>query len=273
MLQKKSFVSNKTSKFSMIVIVSPAKSLDLKSKPQTHAFSQPAFLDESTELVNVLKELSPKQISELMGISYDLAQLNYDRFQAWQLPFDIENSKQAIFTFSGDVYTGFDAYSLNEKQINYCQSHLKILSGLYGILKPLDLIQAYRLEMGSKLSVGPHRQLYSFWKSKLTDNINNSIEETGSKILVNLASIEYSKAIQMKKIDADIVNPVFKDWKNDSYKIISFFAKKARGLMARHIIEEQINSTEDLKGFNKEGYVYNEELSQETPFTFTRDSL
>ena len=257
----------------MIVIVSPAKSLDLKSKPPTEEFSQAVFLDESSKLVDVLKEYSPKQISELMGISTDLAHLNYDRFQAWQLPFDKENSKAAIFTFSGDVYAGFDAFTLNEQQINYCQAHLRILSGLYGVLKPLDLIQAYRLEMGTKLSVGPHRHLYSFWKSKLTDNINNSIATSNSKTLVNLASNEYSKVLQMKNIDADVINPVFKDWKNDRYKIISFFAKKARGLMARYIIEEQINSAEDLKGFNKGGYVFNEELSQETPFTFTRESI
>lgn len=256
----------------MIIIISPAKSLDFKTKSPIEQFSQAEFLSESKKLVTVLKEFSPLNLSKLMSISPDLAQLNYQRFQKWKMPFGIENAKQAIYSFSGDVYSGFNAYSLNDKSIAYCQSHLRILSGLYGVLKPLDLIQAYRLEMGSKLSVGKHKNLYSFWKDKLTDNINHSIAETNSKFLINLASNEYAKSIQLKNVKSEVITPVFKDWKNGQYKMISFYAKKARGMMARYIIQEQIKSKEDLKSFSKDGYVFNEELSKLKPFTFTRES-
>lgn len=257
----------------MIVIVSPAKSLDTKKNTISSQFSIPEFLNVSKDVVHILKDYSPKKLSSLMNISSELAHLNYNRFQAWNIPFNQTNAKQAIFSFSGDVYTGFDAYSLSETSIVYAQSHLKILSGLYGILKPLDLIQAYRLEMGTKLPVGTSKNLYSLWKNTLTKSVNDAIRDTQSKNLVNLASNEYSKAIQFKDISANIITPVFKDWKNGQYKMISFFAKKARGLMARYIMENQIKHTEDLKDFNVDGYVFNEELSESTPFTFTRENL
>jgi len=206
-----------------------------------------------------------------MGISPKLAQLNFERFINWQLPFSTDNAKQALLAFKGDVYTGLDAYSLNEDELQTAQNDLRILSGLYGVLKPLDLIQAYRLEMGKKLQTKKGNNLYEFWGDKITKEINKSLIAKNDKYLINLASNEYFKAVVKKKVKAEIITPVFKDFKNGQYKVISFFAKKARGLMTRFIIQNKITDPEHLKAFNSEGYNFNPQLSKNTELVFTRD--
>lgn len=255
----------------MIALVSPAKSLDFNNSSPTSTFSEPNFLNKSQELVNVLKTYSPSQISKLMKISLDLGTLNCDRYQEWGRPFNLDNAKQSIFAFTGDVYKGLDANSMTEKNLDFCQKHFRILSGLYGMLKPLDLIQAYRLEMGTKTQFNnAHDNLYSFWKETLTNSLNDELKASNSSYVLNLASNEYSKAINFKNVEAEVISPVFKDWKNGEYKIISFYAKKARGLMGRFFINNEIMKPELLKGFDYEGYSYNHELSNDQPFTFTR---
>jgi len=255
----------------MIALVSPAKSLDFENSSPSTSFSEPIFLDKSQELVDVLKTYSPSKISKLMNISSDLGTLNCNRYQEWKRPFSLTNAKQSLFAFTGDVYKGLDAVSMSEKNIDFCQKHFRIVSGLYGMLRPLDLIQAYRLEMGTKLSINrKHKNLYSYWSDTLTEHLNNELKESNSNFVLNLASNEYSKAINFKTIQAEVISPVFKDWKNGEYKIISFFAKKARGLMGRYFINNEIMNPEMLKGFDYEGYTYNHELSLKNPYTFTR---
>ena len=206
-----------------------------------------------------------------MGISPKLSQLNFERFVNWQLPFNMENAKQAILAFTGDVYTGIDASTLNETELQTAQTDLRILSGLYGVLKPLDLIQAYRLEMGKKLQTPKGKNLYEFWGDKITNEINKTLKEKEDKYLINLASNEYFKSVNKKEVKAEIITPVFKDLKNGQYKVISFFAKKARGLMTRFIIQNQITDPEYLKAFNSDGYVFNPHLSKNQELVFTRD--
>lgn len=254
----------------MLAVVSPAKSLNFESDSPIKLHSIPDFLDTSQTIINELQALSPKEISSLMNISDDLGILNYERFQQWKTPFNLSNAKQAVFAFSGDVYNGLDASSLSSENIEYAQKHFRILSGLYGILKPLDLIQAYRLEMGTKIRVSSKKDLYNLWKEKITFNVLNDLKESKTNYLLNLASNEYIKSIDLKQPDFDVITPIFKDFKNGQFKMISFFAKKARGMMARFFIENKIKNPEDLKGFNLDGYSYNEELSAEKPFTFTR---
>ena len=254
----------------MISIVSPAKSLDFDNKAVVTDFSLPSFLKESQEIVDVIKKYSPDDLSKLMNISKDLGLLNANRYQDFKTPFNLKNAKQAIFAFTGDVYKGLDANTLSDTGLEYAQGHFRILSGLYGILKPLDLIQAYRLEMGTKISINNSSSLYEFWSNRITSELNSNLESTKSKFLLNLASNEYSKSIDMKSLNAEVITPVFKDWKNGQYKIISFFAKKARGLMSRYVLENQINSPNDLVGFESDGYVFNEEFSTEISMTFTR---
>ena len=255
----------------MICILSPAKSLDFENKAPINRYSQSSFLNESQKIVDKLIEYSPSEISELMNISTDLGLLNANRYQNWKLPFDLNNAKQAIYAFTGDVYKGLDALSLNDDSINYAQSNLKLLSGLYGIIKPLDLIQAYRLEMGTKISVGDKHSLYDFWSNTITSELNNELEATKSNYLLNLASNEYSKSINLKNLNTEVISPVFKDWKNGKFKIISFYAKRARGLMARFFIENRINSIDDLNSFQSDGYIFNEELSSLNTPVFTRN--
>jgi cytoplasmic iron level regulating protein YaaA (DUF328/UPF0246 family) len=255
----------------MICILSPAKSLDFENKAPINRYSQSSFLNESQKIVDKLIEYSPSEISELMNISTDLGLLNANRYQNWKLPFDLNNAKQAIYAFTGDVYKGLDALSLNDDSINYAQSNLKLLSGLYGIIKPLDLIQAYRLEMGTKISVGDKHSLYDFWSNTITNELNNELEATKSNYLLNLASNEYSKSINLKNLNSEVISPVFKDWKNGKFKIISFYAKRARGLMARFFIENRINSIDDLNSFQSDGYIFNEELSSLNTPVFTRN--
>tara|TARA_A200000113_G_scaffold116515_1_gene104565 strand:+ start:945 stop:1715 length:771 start_codon:yes stop_codon:yes gene_type:complete len=256
----------------MISIVSPAKSLDFDNKAPVCDFSLPLFLEESQKIVNVMKDYSPEDLSKLMKISKDLGLLNANRYQDYKTPFKLENAKQAIFAFTGDVYKGLDATSLTSNAIGYAQNHFKILSGLYGILKPLDLIQAYRLEMGTKISINNSTSLYDFWSNHITSELNTNLESTNSKFLLNLASNEYSKSIDMKSLNAEVITPVFKDWKSGQYKIISFFAKKARGLMSRYVLENKIKNPNGLKAFDSDGYVFNEDFSTEKTLVFTRNS-
>lgn len=243
----------------MKIVVSPAKSLDFETIVPTAKYSQAKFLAEAEIIQKKLKQQSPKKLGVLMKISEKLSELNWQRNQDWGLPFTPENSRPAVYAFNGDVYTGLDAYTIPENKIEYMQSSLRILSGLYGLLKPLDLIQPYRLEMGTKFPVARAKNLHSYWKKKVTNAINEEI--TDDELFVNLASNEYFAAVDAKKIKSTVVTPVFKDWKNDKLKVISFFAKKARGLMVRYIIDTEATTIEDLKGFNYEGYSFSEEYS------------
>lgn len=255
----------------MIIVISPAKSLDFKTPAVIPDFTIPEFLNESEKLVGRLKTYSPKKLSVLMGISADLGELNFKRFQEWQLPFTPENSKQAILAFNGDVYQGLNATTLSKENFETAQSKLRILSGLYGVLKPFDLIQPYRLEMGTKLKYYKSKDLYSFWNPLITKKINEAVSHSGNKILVNLASNDYFKSIDKKKLKAEIVTPDFKEFKNGKYAMISFFAKRARGLMTRFIIENNISDTADLLAFDAEGYSFNSRLSKQGNPVFTRE--
>jgi cytoplasmic iron level regulating protein YaaA (DUF328/UPF0246 family) len=252
----------------MKIIISPAKSLDFETKAPTSLHTQPRFLEQSEKLNKKLKTLSKKNIAELMKISDALSALNYDRNQTWKTPFSPDNAKQAIYSFTGEVFRGIDAHSLSEEKIPLLQDRLRILSGLYGILKPLDLIQPYRLEMGTKLSIQKTTNLYKFWDDQIAKSLNEELEE--GELLVNLASTEYFKVIPKKILKVPMVTPVFKDFKNGEYKTIMTFAKKARGLMVRYIIDHNIKTIEGLKNFNVERYRYSEEMSSENELLFTR---
>lgn len=255
----------------MLIVISPAKSLDYKTPATTDKYTIPELLEYSEKLIGRLKKQSPKQLSKLMSISADLGELNFKRFQEWHQPFSTENAKQAILAFSGDVYQGLQATSLSQQNLELAQNKLRILSGLYGVLKPLDLMQPYRLEMGTKLKYYKSKDLYAFWNPMITKKINEAVEESGSGVLVNLASNEYFKSIDKKKLKPEIVTPEFKDQKNGTYKMISFFAKKARGLMSRFIIENDITNPEDLLAFESDGYTFNPHLSKPGKPVFTRD--
>ncbi|WP_435254633.1 peroxide stress protein YaaA [Tenacibaculum sp. A30] len=252
----------------MKIIISPAKSLDFENKATTNVYTQPRFLEQSEKLNKKLKTISRKKLGELMKISDDLASLNYDRNQEWQPPFTLDNAKQAVFSFTGEVYRGIDVNSLSEDKIPALQDKLRILSGLYGLLKPLDLIQPYRLEMGTKLKVGRADNLYKFWDTTLAESLNEELDD--NELLINLASSEYFKALPKKALKVPMITPVFKDFKNGQYKTIMTFAKKARGLMVRYIIDNNIETLEELKGFDVEGYGFSQEMSTETELVFTR---
>lgn len=257
----------------MLIVVSPAKTLDYDTPAATKTFSQPDFLKQSETLVKQLRKLAPDQIGSLMKISDKLAQLNAARFEAWQQPFTPDNAKQAVLAFKGDVYTGLDAESLSDKQFKFAQRHLRILSGLYGLLRPLDLMQAYRLEMGTKFEHNAGKDLYAFWGNQITEKLNEEISVQKDDILVNLASNEYFRSVKPKLLKGQVITPVFKDWKNGQYKIISFYAKKARGLMCRYAIDNNITQVEKLKGFDYEGYAYNESMSSGSEWVFIRDEV
>ena len=252
----------------MKIIISPAKSLDFESNSKTDVFSQPSFQKESSLLNKKLKNLSKKKLGDLMKISPALADLNYERNQSWHQPFSPENSKQAIYAFTGEVFKGIDIKSLAEEKIPLLQSRLRILSGLYGLLKPLDLIQPYRLEMGTKLTIGESNNLYKFWDSSLANSLNDEMKE--GDLLINLASAEYFKAVPRKVLKNPMITPIFKEFKNGQYKIIAIFAKLARGLMTRYIIDTDSKTIEDIKGFNYDNYGFSEELSSENELVFTR---
>jgi cytoplasmic iron level regulating protein YaaA (DUF328/UPF0246 family) len=254
----------------MLIVVSPAKSLYDHCPVQFEPFSQVDFLPEAEKVVSVLKKKKPAQLAGLMGISPKLAELNYRRFQAWEPPFTPENSWQAVLMFNGDVYQGLKAETFTASEFETAQQQLRILSGVYGLLKPLDLIQPYRLEMGTNVSVARKKNLYEFWKTRITAKLNQEFSETGKKVLVNLASNEYFSAIDTKKLKARIITPAFKEHKNGQYQMVSFFAKRARGLMSRFIIQNRISNPEEMKAFDMEGYYFNNELSNGDSWVFTR---
>lgn len=252
----------------MKIIISPAKSLDFESKAPTILHTKPQFIEESLKLNKKLKTLSRSKLSELMKISDDLASLNYERNQTWEPPFTLDNAKQAIYSFTGEVFRGIDATTISTDKLDKLQSRLRIISGLYGLLKPLDLIQPYRLEMGTKLKVGKTENLYKFWGDSLANVLNEELEE--DELFVNLASTEYFKAIPKKVLKVPMIVPVFKDFKNGQYKTIMTFAKKARGLMVRYLIENNVDSIDGIKGFNVDGYQFAEEMSKDNELVFTR---
>jgi cytoplasmic iron level regulating protein YaaA (DUF328/UPF0246 family) len=254
----------------MLLVVSPAKNLDYESSIPSVTPTQPRFETQIKSLIETCRHLSPADLSSLMGISDKLALLNAERFNSFSLPFDERNARPALYAFNGDVYTGLDALSLAPDAVAYAQSHLRILSGLYGLLRPLDLMQPYRLEMGIKLKTERGKNLYEYWDTQITELLNKDIAEQGDNVLVNLASNEYFSAVKKKSLNAMVITPQFKDEKNGQYKIISFYAKKARGLMARYVIENQINSVADLKAFDYGGYAFDESSSSETDLVFKR---
>ncbi len=265
----------------MLLVISPAKKLDEHSplpalaSTQPALFTQPELLDDAAQLIEQLKPLAPHQVAALMKLSDALGALNYERFQQWQLPFKSDNARPAVLTFAGDVYQGLGAHSFNADDFAFAQQHLRILSGLYGVLRPLDLMQAYRLEMGTAFANNRGANLYAFWGQKVTELLNAqlaqlSTKKAGTKTLVNLASTEYFKVVKPKLLNATIIEPVFKDYKNGDYKIISFFAKKARGLMSAYSIKNKLTKPDDLKAFDSEGYAYNSAMSSDKQWVFTR---
>ena len=252
----------------MKLVISPAKSLDFIRSLPTESNSKACFLKEAESLNNILREKSPQDLSELMSISPSLGELNYQRNNSWQLPFNFSNSRQAIYAFNGDVYRGIDAYSIAENKIDLLQDTVRIISGLYGLLKPLDLIQPYRLEMGTKMPVGSNKNLYEFWRKKLTESISQELKD--GEIFLNLASNEYIKAIDTKVLKTPMITANFKQLKDGNYKTIAIFSKRARGLMTRYIIDNNINSIERIKKFTSDGYLFTESLSSDNELIFTR---
>lgn len=254
----------------MLLVVSPAKKLDFESPVNTQNFTQPSLLKHSQALMDECVKLSPADIASLMSLSDKLAGLNAARFGQWSTPFTVDNARQAVLAFNGDVYAGLDAASFSEDDFTFAQKHFRILSGLYGLLKPLDLMQPYRLEMGTKLATERGPNLYHFWGDIITNELNKALAEQQDGILINLASTEYFKSVKKKQVAATIITPAFKDWKNGQYKMISFFAKKARGMMARYIIQHKLTELEQLKNFDSAGYAYNADLSKGNDWVFTR---
>ena len=255
----------------MITLISPAKTLDFDTEINTQISTGYLFKKESIEIASRLKELSRNDISSLMKLSEKLADINFQRFQMWNSSPDKDLVRQAVFMFKGEVYLGLSPYTLSEGELNFAQSNLRILSGLYGYLKPLDLVQAYRLEMGAKINVGSNKNLYEFWKGKVSLAIESDLKSHESETIINLASTEYSKAAALKTIKADVITPIFKDFKNGNYKVISFFAKKARGVMARWIIQNEVNNPKELIQFAELGYAFNESMSTSSEPVFTRE--
>ena len=252
----------------MKILLSPAKSLDYKSDLPTLKTSEGCFLNEAQYLNSILKEKSPKDLSDLMNISSSLGELNYQRNNRWSLPFSSKNARQSIYAFSGDVYRGLDSYTIEDDKIDFMQNSVRIISGLYGLLKPLDLIQPYRLEMGTKMPVDDNKNLYEYWRQKITSQLNKELAD--DEPVLNLASNEYFKAIDSKVVKTDIYTANFKQLKNGEYKTIAIFSKKARGMMTRFIIDNNITDINDLKSFNYDGYMFHESLSSKNEFIFTR---
>jgi len=254
----------------MLIAISPAKKLDYDTPAPVTDYSQSEHLDRATELIELMRDKDSFEIADLMKLSMKLADLNMQRYQDWHTPFTPDNAKQALFAFSGDVYQGLDAATLNTDDIAFAQNHLRILSGLYGVLRPLDLMQAYRLEMGTKLTTNYGRNLYQFWGDTITDNINRAVAEQGDDVLINLASNEYFSSIHTANIKGRIITPMFKEYRQGIYRIISFNAKKARGLMSRFIIQHHISNPDDIKAFDLADYSFNEQLSSQNEYVFTR---
>ena len=255
----------------MLMVISPAKTLDYETAPATERHTLPRHLQHSRELIEVLRDMSPQEIGKLMSISDKLAALNVARFGSWSDTFTSDNSKQALLAFKGDVYTGIHAEDFSEDDFDFAQQHLRMLSGLYGILRPLDLMQPYRLEMGTKLANPRGKDLYTFWGNHITDWLNEELAEQGNGVLLNLASQEYFGAVKPKALKGRLIETVFRDQKNGQYKIISFYAKKARGLMARYVIKERLQDPEGLKDFNLDGYYYDQASSGPDKLVFLRD--
>jgi cytoplasmic iron level regulating protein YaaA (DUF328/UPF0246 family) len=255
----------------MLLVVSPAKNLDYDTPAITSTFSMPEMLGDASELIETCRTLTPADVSSLMSISDKLAGLNVARYESWSTPFTTDNAKQALLAFNGDVYTGLEASSFSEDDFDFAQKHLRILSGLYGLLKPLDLMQPYRLEMGTKLASNRGKNLYEFWGDSITKKLNEVMSSNSDEVLVNLASNEYFKSVVAKSLNNPIITPVFKDKKNGQYKIISFFAKKARGMMARYIIQNRLTQVEQLQEFDLGGYQYSQKDSDNKQMVFTRE--
>jgi uncharacterized protein len=259
----------------MIIVLSPAKSLDYDTPAHVEAHTIPDFVDEAAELIDGLRRLSPQQIGTLMSISDPLARLNFQRYADWSKRFSTANAKQAVLAFNGDVYEGLDARSLSGADLDYAQQHVRVLSGLYGLLRPLDLLQPYRLEMGTRFENARGKDLYAFWGERITQALNAQIDHNvartnGARVLVNCASNEYFKSVKPKKLAAPVITPVFEDWKGGRYKVISFHAKRARGLMARYAVEHRISEPEALKGFDTEGYAFDADASNDATWVFRR---
>ncbi|TBV28458.1 peroxide stress protein YaaA [Meridianimaribacter sp. CL38] len=252
----------------MKLVLSPAKSLDYESKIPTTKTTEACFLNEAERLNKLLKKKSAKSLSKLMNISDNLGQLNYERNQDWSLPFTKDNARQAVYAFSGDVYRGLDAYTIESSKLDTLEDTVRIISGLYGVLKPLDLIQPYRLEMGTKFPVGKNKNLYEFWKKKVTQALNDELQD--DEVFLNLASNEYFKAIDTKALKVPVITASFKDLKNGEYKTIMTFAKLARGYMTRYIVDTNAKTIDDLKGFNYEGYGFSESMSTKNDLVFIR---
>ena len=254
----------------MITLLSPAKKLSKDCSAISDFYTLPNFLDDSLNLITILKKMSAQELREKMNISESLAEINSERFLSWKTPFNPNNSKEAAFIFNGDTYSGLDIESIVQDDLNFLQDNVRILSGLYGILKPLDLMMPYRLEMGTKIKVRDSNNLYEFWGNKLSKNLSKSLESHACKTIINCASLEYFKSVQNNDLKAEIITPIFKEYKNGKAKIVSFFAKKARGMMARYIIQNKINNPSELKNFNLDGYMYDEKLSEPSYPLFIR---
>ncbi len=255
----------------MLALISPAKKLDYETPSSSNYYTQPDFLADSQQLITHLCAYAPHELASLMKLSDKLALLNAERYDNWQIPFNADNAKSAVLAFKGDVYAGMDAVNFSQTELDFAQQHLRILSGLYGLLRPLDLMQAYRLEMGTRLPTERGKNLYEFWGSRVTETINAAVAEQGDDIVVNLASNEYFKVVKPAQLQAQIITPVFKDYKNGQYKIIAIYAKKARGMMCRYMIKNQLSDVEQLKQFDLGGYKYNPAMSSETHWVFLRN--
>lgn len=254
----------------MLLVISPAKTLDYDTPPRTSHSTLPDYLDHSEQLIARARQYSALDIAELMEVSMKLAELNFERFEQWHTPFTPANAKQAVLAFKGDVYTGLDAESFSEADLGFAQERLRILSGLYGLLRPLDLMQPYRLEMGRKVDTERGKNLYEFWGTTITEGLNRQLKALKTPYLINLASSEYFKSVKPKALDGEIITPEFKDWKNGQFKMMGVYAKKARGQLSRFVIENRLTEPEQLKAFDVDGYRFNEELTSGNKWVFTR---
>jgi cytoplasmic iron level regulating protein YaaA (DUF328/UPF0246 family) len=254
----------------MVILLSPSKTLNVDFKPQTANFSYPEFVEEAAIIIQKLRTYSPSKLQKLMKINPQLAELNVNRYLNWQSEISPENSKPALLSFKGEVYNGLNAETLSEDDLEFAQDHLRILSGMYGVLRPLDLIQPYRLEIGTSLKINQKKDLYHYWESRPTGHIKKLLEDTNQQIIINLASDEYFKVVDTKKLNTRIIKPVFKDFKNGAYKFITVYGKKARGMITRFILKNRIENVDELKLFDEDGYFYNDQLSQGNEWVFTR---
>jgi len=256
----------------VLSVLSPAKTLDYETQPTTRKSTQPLFIEEAASLVSHAQKMDPEAIQQLMGVSANIAALNHERFMNWQPKFSLQNAKQAVLAFKGDVYTGLAAETLSASELAFAQKHLRILSGLYGLLRPLDLMQPYRLEMGLPFENSGGKNLYEFWGNRIAEVLGKHLKASGSPVLINLASNEYFKAVKSNSLQAEIITPHFRDLKNGQYKMISFFAKKARGVMARYIVQQGLKEPEGLKDFTGEGYYYSAKDSDDANWVFLREA-